>query len=183
MSPLLGGKSDRAVDDHAQQLAAFAVGEIGAKANAPGLALVRVSKLSTQVVAGIKYFFELETKDGAGATRHYEAEVWEKPGGYDNGANVELLKYKEAAQAGGSGAGGHDWDAAAAAAVAGINGRSNSLFPYELEGVASTAPAEGGSKADLVLKLKRGDKREQMSVVVERQGGGAYGLVSFTPAP
>ena len=79
MSPLLGGKSERAVDDHAQQLASFAVGEIGAKTNAADLALVRVSKLSTQVVAGIKYYFELETKDKAGATRHYEAQVWEKP--------------------------------------------------------------------------------------------------------
>lgn len=49
MSPLLGGKSERAVDDHASQLAQFAVGEIAAKANAPNLALVRVTKLSTQV--------------------------------------------------------------------------------------------------------------------------------------
>jgi hypothetical protein len=79
MSPLLGGKSERAVDDHAQQLAQYAVGEIGAKTNVADLSLVRVSKLSTQVVAGIKYYFELETKDKAGATRHYEAQVWEKP--------------------------------------------------------------------------------------------------------
>jgi hypothetical protein len=79
MSPLLGGKSDRAVDDHATQLAQFAVTEIGSKANLAGLSLVRVSKLSTQVVAGMKYYFELETKDGAGATRRYEAQVWEKP--------------------------------------------------------------------------------------------------------
>lgn len=92
--PLLGGKSDRTVDDHATQLARFAVTEIGAKVNVPDLSLVRVTKLSTQVVAGIKYFFELEAKDGAGKTHHYEAQVWEKPGGYGNGAPVELLKYK-----------------------------------------------------------------------------------------
>lgn len=99
MSPLLGGKSERSsVDDHAKQLASFAVGEIGQRANVADLSLVRVSKLSTQVVAGIKYFFELETKDKSGATRHYEAQVWEKPGGYDNGANIELLKYKEMAE-------------------------------------------------------------------------------------
>jgi hypothetical protein len=147
MSPLLGGKSERAVDDHATQLAHFAVGEIAAKANAPDLSLVRVTKLSTQVgrpglaglsaaaggcraqpmqapgaaasiahvlasppppnaapassphpasttnhppppyptppppkvVAGIKYYFTLEAKDKGGATRHYEAQVWEKP--------------------------------------------------------------------------------------------------------
>ena len=79
MSPLLGGKSERAVDDHATQLAHFAVGEIATKANVDGLSLVRVTKLSTQVVAGMKYYFDLETKDKGGATRHYEAQVWEKP--------------------------------------------------------------------------------------------------------
>lgn len=94
MSPLLGGKSERAVDDHATQLAHFAVGEIAAKANAPQLALVRVAKLSTQVVAGIKYYFDLEARDAAGKTRHFEAQVWEKPGGYDNSA-PELTGYKE----------------------------------------------------------------------------------------
>lgn len=95
MSPnLLGAKSERAVDDHATQLAQFAVGEIAAKANAPGLSLARVTKLSTQVVAGIKYHFELEAKDKAGATRRFEAAVWEKPGGYDNSA-PELTSYKE----------------------------------------------------------------------------------------
>lgn len=78
MSPLLGGKSERAVDDHATQLAHFAVTEIGQKTNAD-LSLVRVSKLSTQVVAGIKYYFDLETKDKAGHTKHFEAQVWEKP--------------------------------------------------------------------------------------------------------
>jgi hypothetical protein len=79
MSPLLGGKSERSVDDHAQQLAAYAVTEIGAKANLPDLSLVRVTKLSTQVVAGMKYYFSVETKDKAGKVRHYEAQVWEKP--------------------------------------------------------------------------------------------------------
>ena len=97
MSPLLGGKSERAVDDHATQLAHFAVAEIAAKANTPGLSLTRVTKLSTQVVAGMKYYFELEAKDGKGAARHFEAQVWEKPGGYDNGA-TELTSYKEVGQ-------------------------------------------------------------------------------------
>lgn len=98
MSPLLGGKSERSVDDHAQQLAAYAVTEIGAKANLPDLSLVRVTKLSTQVVAGMKYYFSVETKDKAGKVRHYEAQVWEKPGGYGNGAPVELTSYKEVSQ-------------------------------------------------------------------------------------
>jgi hypothetical protein len=40
---------------------------------------VRVTKLSTQVVAGIKYYFTLEAKDKAGGARHFEAQVWEKP--------------------------------------------------------------------------------------------------------
>lgn len=97
MSPnLLGGKSARAVDDHAAQLAHFAVGEIASKANAPGLSLARVTGLSTQVVAGVKYYFELEAKDAAGATRRFEAQVWEKPGGYANEA-PELTGYKEVA--------------------------------------------------------------------------------------
>jgi len=79
MSPLLGGKSERAVDDHANELAQFAVSEIAGKANLADLSLVRVSKLSTQVVAGIKYYYELETQDKAGKTHHFEAQVWEKP--------------------------------------------------------------------------------------------------------
>lgn len=94
MAPLLGGKSERAVGDHATQLAHFAVGEIASKANAPDLALVRVTKLSTQVVAGIKYYFTLEAKDKAGGARHFEAQVWEKPGGYENSA-PELTGWKE----------------------------------------------------------------------------------------
>lgn len=98
MSPLLGGKSERQVDDHATQLAHFAVGEIGHKANVADLKLVRVAKLSTQVVAGIKYYMDLETKGKDGKTRHYEAQVWEKPGGYDNSAPVELTSYKETSQ-------------------------------------------------------------------------------------
>lgn len=27
----------------------------------------------------MKYYFDLETKDAGGATRHFEAQVWEKP--------------------------------------------------------------------------------------------------------
>ena len=83
-------------DDHAAQLAHFAVGEIASKANAPGLSLARVTGLSTQVVAGVKYYFELEARDAAGATRRFEAQVWEKPGGYANEA-PELTGYKEVA--------------------------------------------------------------------------------------
>lgn len=98
MSPLLGGKSERAVDDHANELAQFAVSEIAGKANLADLSLVRVSKLSTQVVAGIKYYYELETQDKAGKTHHFEAQVWEKPGGYDNSAPVQLTSYKEISQ-------------------------------------------------------------------------------------
>ena len=45
----------------------------------------------------MKYYFELEAKDGKGAARHFEAQVWEKPGGYDNGA-TELTSYKEVGQ-------------------------------------------------------------------------------------
>lgn len=182
MSPLLGGKSERSVDDHAQQLAAYAVTEIGAKANLPDLSLVRVTKLSTQVVAGMKYYFSVETKDKAGKVRHYEAQVWEKPGGYGNGAPVELTSYKEVSQAPTGGSDDASWsEAAAQAAVAGINMRSNSLVPYQLVEVASTTPVDNGAK--MVLSLRRGDKHEAMEVHVERREGGRYGLLNFGPAP
>jgi hypothetical protein len=58
--------------------------------------------------------------------------------------------------------------------------RSNSLHPYELVAVASAAPADGGG-ADLVLRLRRGDKHEELAVKVKHDGG-RYGLVSFAPA-
>ena len=59
--------------------------------------------------------------------------------------------------------------------------RSNSLYPYELVEVASATPAEGGGAANLVLKLKRGGKHEDMTVHVERRDGGRYGLLDFAP--
>jgi hypothetical protein len=73
------------------------VGELAQKANAPQLSLVRVTKLSTQVVAGIKYYFDLEARDASGKAHHFEAQVWEKPGGYENSA-PELTGYKEVHQ-------------------------------------------------------------------------------------
>lgn len=59
--------------------------------------------------------------------------------------------------------------------------RSNSLHPYELVEVASATPVAGGGAANLVLKLKRGDKHEDMAVHVEARDGGRYSLLNFAP--
>lgn len=60
--------------------------------------------------------------------------------------------------------------------------QSNSLYPYELIDVARSDPAADGASAQLVLRLKRGDKTEDMAVHVERREGGKYGLKAFSPA-
>lgn len=63
-------------DPHVQEIAEFAVSEHNKLANTT-LALSKVVKGETQVVAGVNYRLVLETKDGE-AMANYVAVVWEK---------------------------------------------------------------------------------------------------------
>jgi hypothetical protein len=221
---LLGGPT--AGDPEASRAAAlFAVSQLQGNSAFPkqgALSLARIVSAQRQVVAGTNHILVLETKDAAGATRTVRATVWEKlPGASASARNdgaaaprdMELTKFS-LEEAGPAAEGvecppsssSSSWeDAAARAAVDGINARSNGLVPYELAAVLDAKPAAGGAGAgaatashELRLRLKRGDKSETFRVSVkEKAAGGAagvgaaagggspstFGLVSFAHEP
>ncbi|ONK59770.1 uncharacterized protein A4U43_C08F10460 [Asparagus officinalis] len=66
-------------DKHVIDIANFAVSEYNNNANSLAkLALSKVLKGETQVVAGINYKLVIETKSDKGVVRNYEVIVWEK---------------------------------------------------------------------------------------------------------
>ncbi|CAL9074166.1 unnamed protein product [Musa acuminata var. zebrina] len=65
-------------DPHVREIAEFAIAEHNNQANA-SLALSKVVKGETQVVAGTNYRLVLQVKDASGARVKYQAVVWEKP--------------------------------------------------------------------------------------------------------
>lgn len=209
--------SDPEESRHAAQFAVEQLQSNAAFSKAPGaLALARVVSAQRQVVAGTNHVLVLETRDASGAVKTVRATVWEKlPDASRNGArDMELTKFTVAdggapaaegvvecgAGGGGGGASPPGWrDAAARAAVDGINARSNSLVPYELSAVLEAKRvASPGEASELRLRLKRGDKSETFRVSVEEKeqgggavgataaaaaGGGSFGLVSFANEP
>jgi hypothetical protein len=215
---LLGGPT-ASNPEESRHAAQFAVEQLQGNSAFPkqgALSLARVVSAQRQVVAGTNHILVLETKDASGALKTVRATVWEKlPDHARNGArDLELTKFTvqdggaPAAEGVECGAGGAassassaSWqDAAARAAVAGINARSNSLIPYELSAVleAKAAGSPGGA-SELRLRLKRGDKSETFRVSVKEKegkdkagvgataaggaGAGGYGLVSFAHEP
>ncbi len=96
---LLGGASEAKADEHAHDVARFAVGALTSKANVGELSLERILSYKTQVVAGINHIFHLETKDAAGKAHGFDVTVWEKlPGQQSNDGPYELTKFQPAAQ-------------------------------------------------------------------------------------
>ena len=215
---LLGGPT-AGDPEESRRAAEFAVAQLqtnSAVAKTGALSLARIVSAQRQVVAGTNHILVLETKDAAGTLKTVRATVWEKlPDHSRNGAprDLELTRFSvadggapaaegvECGGGNGSGAASSSWqDAAARAAVEGINARSNSLVPYELAAVldAKRGAAGADSPAELRLRLKRGDKSETFRVSVKEKaaasggaavgaakggGGSSFGLVSFAHEP
>lgn len=204
---LLGGPT-ASNPEESRHAAQFAVEQLQSNSAFPkqgALSLARVVSAQRQVVAGTNHILVLETKDASGALKTVRATVWEKlPDHARNGArDMELTKFAidggapaaEGVECGGPAVASSSWqDAAARAAVAGINARSNSLVPYELSAVLEAKPAGSpGGASELRLRLKRGDKSETFRVSVKEKekgvgataagGAGGYGLVSFAHEP
>lgn len=73
------------------------------------------------------------------------------------------------------------WARAAQQAVAQLNQRSNSLFPYQLEEVLSAQQpnANDPDLHELLVAVKRGDKHEKFALSVKPSADGHYSLVKF----
>ncbi|GLT95651.1 hypothetical protein SLE2022_133190 [Rubroshorea leprosula] len=191
----LGGFHDcRGTQNSAEieSLARFAVQEHNKKENAL-VEFARVLKAKEQVVAGKIYYLTLEVID-AGKKKIYEAKVWVKPW-----MNFKQLQEFKQAEEGPSSFTtldlgvkrdyhGEGWQAvptndpevqnAANHALKSIQQRSNSLFPYELiEILISKAKVIGGyKKFDMLLKLRRADKEEDIRVEMTKTNQGNFVL-------
>lgn len=64
--------------------------------------------------------------------------------------------------------------------MAQLSQRSNSLFPYQLEEVLSASPVAGTEDhQELLLAVKRGDKRERFAVTVKPAADGHVSLLKW----
>jgi hypothetical protein len=91
---LAGGLSCQStLDDQARAAANFAIAQLNAQNALPNgpVTLVSVPRFATQVVAGLKYFFDLQVKDATGKVSTVQAEVYWKLPGY--GGGFELSGY------------------------------------------------------------------------------------------
>ncbi|XP_051138064.1 cysteine proteinase inhibitor 12 isoform X2 [Andrographis paniculata] len=188
-APTLGGLGDSHAD--IDSLARFAVQQHNTNENAL-LELVRVVKAQEQVVAGKLHHLTLEILD-AGKKKIYEAKIWVKP--WKDSKELQEFKYvedipsftssdlgvkKDQQTLGSQSVPVHDPLVLDAAhhAVKTIQGRSNSLFPYELSEVvnANAEVVEMATKFDMLLKVKRGGKEEMFKVEVHRDSEGSFQL-------
>ncbi|KAG6769052.1 hypothetical protein POTOM_024667 [Populus tomentosa] len=173
-------------------LARFAVQEHNTKENAL-LEFVRVVKAKEQVVAGKLYHLTLEAND-AGNKKIYEVKVWVKP--WMNFKQLQEFKHVEGGTSSDLGVKqgalhksddhGSGWKMvstndvevqnAANHAVKSIQERSNSLYPYELLEIllAKAKVAEDSAKFNLLLKLRRGIKEENIKVEVIKNIEGKF---------
>jgi hypothetical protein len=200
-SHVLGGKSDSpaaaANSLETDGLARFAVDEHNKRENAL-LEFVRVVEAKEQVVAGTVHHLTLEALE-AGRKKVYEAKVWVKPwlhfkelqefrhtGDATSFTSSDLGAKKGEPEAGWRDVPVHDPVVKDAAdhAVKTIQQRSNSLFPYELLEIirAKAEVVEDFAKFDILLKLKRGNKEENMKAEVHKNLEGAFVLNQMQPA-
>ncbi|PAN31393.1 hypothetical protein PAHAL_5G416800 [Panicum hallii] len=197
---VLGGvKENPAAANSAESdgLGRFAVEEHNKRQNAL-LEFVRVVEAKEQVVAGTLHHLTLEAIE-AGRKKVYEAKVWVKPW-------LDFKELQEFVHKGdattftnadlGAKKGGHEpgWREvpvedpvvkdAAHHAVKSIQERSNSLFPYELLEIvrAKAQVVEDFAKFDILMKLKRGSKEEQIKAEVHKNLEGAFVLNQHQPA-
>ncbi|KAH1055273.1 hypothetical protein J1N35_033338 [Gossypium stocksii] len=179
-----------------ENLARFAVDEHNKKEKGM-VEFVRVVKATEQVVAGTLHHLTVEVIDG-GKEKLYEAKVWVKPW-----MNVkELQEFKHANDSpscttsdlgvkkdghghGLQGVPIHDpvVEDAANHALKAIQQRSNSLVPYELKEIlhANAEVVEDSTKLEMVLKVKRGDKEEKLTVEVHHLSHGTFHLNRIEP--
>ncbi|TVU22637.1 hypothetical protein EJB05_32351 [Eragrostis curvula] len=191
---VLGGARENpaaANSAEADGLARFAVDEHNKKQNAL-LEFVRVVEAKEQVVAGTLHHLTLEAIE-AGTKKLYEAKVWVKPwldykelqdfqhkGEATSFTNADLGAKKGGHEPGWRDVPVHDPVVKDAAdhAVKSIQGRSNSLFPYELLEIirAKAEVVEDFAKFDILMKLKRGNKEEKIKAEVHKNLEGAFVL-------
>ncbi|XP_065854082.1 cysteine proteinase inhibitor 7-like [Euphorbia lathyris] len=174
-----------------ESLGKFAVQEHNKKQNSL-LEFVKVLKVKEQVVAGKIYHLTLEAID-AGRKKTFEAKVWVKP--WMNFKQLEEFKNAEGGLSLtpsdlGVKLDGHgsEWQAvptndpevqnAANHAVKTIQQKSNSLSPYKLVKIllAKAKVIENQAKFELLLKLKRGTKEEELGVEVTKDKEGKFYL-------
>ncbi|XP_059646022.1 cysteine proteinase inhibitor 6-like [Cornus florida] len=174
-----------------ESIARFAVQEHNNKENGL-LEFARVVKAKEQVIAGKMYHLTLEAID-AGKRKVYEAKVWVKP--WMNFKQLQEFKWAHDAPSftpsdlGGKRDGhGSGWQPvpthdpvvqdAAYHAVKTIQQRSNLLSPYELLEIilAKAKVHEDSAVLDLLLKVRRGSKEENLKVIVNKNIEGMFYL-------
>ncbi|KAH6769399.1 cystatin B [Perilla frutescens var. frutescens] len=184
--------SDSNSNSDTDSLARFAVDQHNNKENKL-LELVRVVKAQEQVVAGTLHHLTLEVVDG-GKNQLYHAKIWVKP--WEDFRELQEFKHlgdvpcftssdlgakKDEEVGGWRSVPVHDpvVQDAAHHAIKTIQERSNSLFPYQLSEIvhANAEVVESTAKFDMLLKVKRGEgKEEKLKVEVHRNSDGGFHL-------
>ncbi|KAA3478372.1 cysteine proteinase inhibitor 12-like [Gossypium australe] len=179
-----------------ENLARFAVDEHNKKEKGM-VEFVRVVKATEQVVAGTLHHLTVEAIDG-GKKKLYEAKVWVKP--WMNVKELQEFKHADGSPSfttsdlgikkdghghGLQGVPRHDpvVEDAANHALKAIQQRSNSLVPYELKEIlhANAEVVEDLTKLEMVLKVKRGDKEEKLTVEVHHLSHATFHLNRIEP--
>ncbi|EFJ32285.1 hypothetical protein SELMODRAFT_85303 [Selaginella moellendorffii] len=162
----------------AEEHAKFAVEEHNRQVQA-NLCFKRVVSAQTQVVSGTMFHLSIEAHSEQHGTGVYDAKVWTKP--WESFKKLEDFKPSKqgsdfcfsccSPEAAGAAIALDDpvvINEAAEHALKGLQQRSNSLIPYELDHVVKAQAEEGTNALDLVLKVKRGSREEHVNAKLHR---------------
>ncbi|KAJ7559840.1 hypothetical protein O6H91_04G105200 [Diphasiastrum complanatum] len=206
MASLLGGKFQADGEENSleiEDIAKFAVDEYNGRQNSvENVSYVRVVSAKKQVVAGTMYHLTIEVLS-EDQPKLYEAKVWAKP--WEQHKTLEEFKLASHsavthADLGVRRDGHHSVNEgdqglrevpcddpvvkeAAEQALKGLQQRSNSLFPYELQDVVSALAEVTGEKTNfqLLLKVKRGTREEHVKAEVHRTADGHWNVGHAQP--
>ncbi|XP_024538739.1 cysteine proteinase inhibitor 12 [Selaginella moellendorffii] len=152
----------------AEEHAKFAVEEHNRQNPEANLCFKRVVSAQTQVVSGTMFHLSIEAHSEQHGTGVYDAKVWTKP--WESFKKLEEFKPSKQETAGAAIALDDPVviNEAAEHALKGLQQRSNSLIPYELDHVVKAQAEEGTNALDLVLKVKRGSREEHVNAKLHR---------------
>ncbi|XP_024526675.1 cysteine proteinase inhibitor 12 [Selaginella moellendorffii] len=152
----------------AEEHAKFAVEEHNRQNPEANLCFKRVVSAQTQVVSGTMFHLSIEAHSEQHGTGVYDAKVWTKP--WESFKKLEDFKPSKQEAAGAAIALDDPVviNEAAEHALKGLQQRSNSLIPYELDHVVKAQAEEGTNALDLVLKVKRGSREEHVNAKLHR---------------
>lgn len=202
MAGLVGGKSDVPNAENSlemDELAKYAVSEHNNRENAvTKLSFSKLLRAQQQVVAGTMYHLTVEVLK-SGEAEVWEAKVWIKP--WEKFKALQEFKFLRKASADGEKIEKDDcpadanWEGlrqvpnddpvvqeAAEHALKGLQQRSNSLVPYQLQDVVSAhaGVCDDSTNLELVLKVKRSHE-EHFKAELHRTGDGVWSVKHFTP--